>query len=76
MEMLMAEKSVHDLELELVKFQTQQDHLVHSVDKLQADMREVKITLFQAKWILVGGIVVAGLTNSDTLVEALIGFAK
>jgi hypothetical protein len=32
--------------------------------------------LFQAKWILVGGIVVAGLTNSDTLVEALIGFAK
>ena len=72
----MADKSVHDLELELVKFQTQQDHLVKSVDTLQRDMKEVKVTLFQAKWMIVGALVVAGLMNSETLMEAIIGLAK
>ncbi len=72
----MADKSVHDLELELVKFQTQQDHLVKSVNTLQKDMREVKVTLFQAKWMIVGALVVAGLMNSETLMEAIIGLAR
>ena len=72
----MADKSVHDLELELVKFQTQQDHLVKSVDTLQKDMKEVKVTLFQAKWMIVGALVVAGLMNSETLMSAIIGLAK
>ena len=72
----MADKSVHDLELELVKFQTQQDHLVKSVDTLQKDMKEVKVTLFQAKWMIVGALIVAGLMNSDTLMNAVIGLAK
>ena len=76
MEVLMADKSVHDLELELVKFQTQQDHLVKSVDTLQRDMKEVKITLFQAKWMIVGALVVAGLMNSETLMQAIIGLAR
>jgi len=76
MEVLMADKSVHDLELELVKFQTQQDHLVKSVDTLQRDMKEVKVTLFQAKWMIVGALVVAGLMNSETLMQAVIGLAK
>jgi hypothetical protein len=74
--MLMADKTVHDLELELVKFQTQQDHLVESVDKLKDDMKEVKITLFQAKWMIIGALLVAGLMNSDTLMESIIGLAK
>jgi len=72
----MADKSVHDLELELVKFQTQQDHLVKSVDTLQRDMKEVKVTLFQAKWMIVGALVVAGLMNSETLMQSIIGLAK
>jgi len=72
----MADKSVHDLELELVKFQTQQDHLVKSVDTLQRDMKEVKVTLFQAKWMIVGALIVAGLMNSETLMTAIIGLAK
>ena len=76
MEVLMADKSVHDLELELVKFQTQQDHLVKSVDTLQRDMKEVKVTLFQAKWMIVGALVVAGLMNSETLMQSIIGLAK
>jgi len=72
----MADKSVHDLELELVKFQTQQDHLVKSVNTLQKDMREVKVTLFQAKWMIVGALVVAGLMNSETLMQAIVGLAR
>ena len=72
----MADKIVHDLELELVKFQTQQDHLVESVDKLKDDMKEVKITLFQAKWMIIGALLVAGLMNSETLMESIIGLAK
>lgn len=72
----MANKSVHDLELELVKFQTQQDHLVDSVDLLKEDMKDVKITLFQAKWMIVGALLVAGLMNSDVIMEAIIGFVK
>ena len=66
----MADKSVHDLELELVKFQSQQDHLVDSVDKLQQDMKEVKVTLFQAKWMIVGALIVAGLMVVDGRVAA------
>ena len=42
----MADKSVHDFEMELVKFQTQQDHLVDSVDKLKDDMKEGQDTLW------------------------------
>jgi hypothetical protein len=76
MEMLMADKTVHDLELELVKFQTQQDHLVESVDKLKDDMKEVKVTLFQAKWMIIGALLVAGLMSSDMLMEAIIGLAR
>ena len=72
----MADKSVHDLELELVKFQTQQDHLVDSVDKLQADLKEVKVTLFQGKWMIVGALLVAGLLSSDVLINALLGMAR
>lgn len=72
----MADKSVHDLELELVKFQTQQDHLVDSVDKLQADLKEVKVTLFQGKWMIVGALLVAGLLSSDALINALLGMAR
>ncbi len=72
----MADKSVHDLELELVKFQAQQDHLVVSVDRLQADLKEVKVTLFQGKWMIVGALLVAGLLSSDVLISALVGLAK
>jgi len=74
--MLMAEKTVHEIELELVKFQAQQDHLVSSVDKLQSDMKEIKIAVFQAKWMIVGAIIFAGLMSSETVMEILLGVGK
>jgi len=72
----MAEKTVHEIELELVKFQAQQDHLVSSVDKLQSDMKEIKIAVFQAKWMIVGAIIFAGLMSSETVMEILLGIGK
>jgi len=72
----MAEKTVHEIELELVKFQAQQDHLVNSVDKLQSDMKEIKIAVFQAKWMIVGAIIFAGLMSSETVMEILLGIGK
>ena len=72
----MAERTVHELELELVKFQGQQNHLVDSVDKLQSDMKEIKIAVFQAKWMIVGAIVFASLMNSDLFMQVLLGVVK
>lgn len=72
----MAEKTVHEIELELVKFQAQQDHLVSSVDKLQSDMKEIKIAVFQAKWMIVGAILFAGIMSSETVMEILLGMGK
>ena len=72
----MADKSVHEIGLELGKFQGQQDHLVDSVDKLQADIKEVKVTLFQAKWMIVGALLVAGLMNSELFMEVILGIGK
>ena len=76
MEVLTAEKTVHEIELEMVKFQAQQDHLVTSVDKLQSDMKEIKIAVFQAKWMIVGAIVFAGLMNSELFMEVILGIGK
>jgi hypothetical protein len=39
-------------------------------------MKEVKVTLFQAKWMIVGALLVASLMNSDMLIEALLGLSK
>lgn len=67
----MADKSVHELEVEFTEWKTQQKHIVKRVDELHSDMSDVKKAVFQAKWMLVGGIVFAGLMNSDVFVSML-----
>jgi hypothetical protein len=34
-------------------------------------MKEVKKAVFQAKWMLIGAVVVIGLTNSGSLLELI-----
>jgi len=68
---LVADKSVHELEVEFTEWKTQQKHIVKRVDELHSDMTDVKKAVFQAKWMLVGGIVFAGLMNSDVFVSML-----
>lgn len=70
----MADKSLHELEIEFTQWKTQQTHIVQRVDQLHNDMSEVKKAVFQAKWMLVGALVVMGLMNSDAFVDFLIGF--
>ena len=67
----MADKSVHELEVEFTEWKTQQKHIVKRVDELHSDMTDVKKAVFQAKWMLVGGIIFAGLMNSDVFVSML-----
>jgi len=67
-----ADKSVHELEIEFTEWKTQQKHIVKRVDELHADMTDVKKAVFQAKWMLVGGIIFAGLMNSDAFVALLL----
>jgi hypothetical protein len=68
----MADKSLHDLEIEFTQWKTQQTHIVQRVDQLHTDMSEVKKAVFQAKWMLVGAVVVMGIMNSETFVELLV----
>jgi hypothetical protein len=67
----MADRGVHDLEIEFTEWKTKQDHLVRHVDELHDDMKEVKKAVFQAKWMLIGAVVVIGLTNSGSLLELI-----
>ena len=46
------------------------------VDELHSDMSDVKKAIFQAKWMLVGGVVFAGLMNSPVLVDILSSVGK
>jgi len=72
----MADKSLHELEIEFTQWKTQQTHIIQRVDQLHTDMSEVKRAVFQAKWMLVGAVVVMGLMNSDSFVDFLIGFGS
>lgn len=66
-----ADKSLHELEIEFTEWKTQQKHIVDRVDSLHDDMSEVKKAVFQAKWMLIGALVFAGLMNSDALINLL-----
>lgn len=69
---LVADKSLHELEIEFTEWKTQQKHIVDRVDSLHDDMSEVKKAVFQAKWMLIGALVFAGLMNSDALINFLV----
>ncbi len=72
----MAEKTVHELEIEFTEWKTNQKHLIDSVDSLQSSVKEVKIAVFQGKWMIVGALVFASLVNSDVLMGILMNFGS
>jgi hypothetical protein len=67
----MADKDLHDLEIEFTEWKTQQKHIMSKVDELHSDMTDVKKAVFQAKWMLAGALVLAGVLSSDNLVEII-----
>ena len=72
----MAGKTVHELEIEFTEWKTNQKHLIDSVDSLQSSVKEVKIAVFQGKWMIVGALVFAGLVNSEVLMGILMNFGS
>lgn len=66
-------KTLHELELEITELRTNQAHIRSTVDSLHLDMKDVKKAVFQAKWILVGGIVFGGFVNIDALLRFVSG---
>lgn len=66
-----ADKSLHELEIEFTEWKTQQKHIVDRVDQLHTDMSDVKKAVFQAKWMLVGALFFAGIMSSDAFVQFL-----
>ena len=67
-----ADKSLHELEIEFTEWKTQQKHIVDRVDQLHTDMSDVKKAVFQAKWMLVGALVFAGMMNSEAFMELIL----
>lgn len=74
--MFVADKSLHDLEIEFTEWKTQQKHIVNRVDELHRDMGDVKKAVFQAKWMIIGAMVFAGLMNSEALISMLINLGS
>jgi len=71
-----ADKSLHELEIEFTEWKTQQKHIVDRVDQLHSDMTDVKKAVFQAKWMLVGALIFAGLMNSDAFMQVLLSLGQ
>lgn len=69
--MFVADKSLHELEIEFTEWKTTQKHIVDRVDGLHKDMGDVKKAVFQAKWMLVGALVFAGLMNSEAFIAMI-----
>jgi|TARA_R110000772_G_scaffold261869_1_gene380564 hypothetical protein len=72
----MSDPELHELKIEFTEWKTQQKHIMSKVDELHSDMSDVKKAIFQAKWMLVGGVVFAGLMNSPVLVDILSSVGK
>ena len=67
----MSDPELHELKIEFTEWKTQQKHIMSKVD-----VSDVKKAIFQAKWMLVGGVVFAGLMNSPVLVDILSSVGK
>jgi hypothetical protein len=68
-------KTIHDLEVEFAEWRAQQRHLVETVDTMHSEMKEVRKAVFQAKWMLIGGLAIAGVMNSDLFMSLVLNFA-
>jgi hypothetical protein len=70
MEVLM-EKNVQSLQIEFAEWKSKQDYLVKHVDELRADMTDIKRSVFQAKWMMIGALTMIAVSNTGTITELL-----
>jgi|TARA_B110000503_G_C7074286_1_gene382236 hypothetical protein len=70
MEVLM-EKNVQSLQIEFAEWKSKQDYLVKHVDELRADMTDIKRSVFQAKWMMIGALTMIAASSTGILTQLL-----
>jgi|TARA_R110000824_G_C15184022_1_gene674060 hypothetical protein len=65
------EKNVQSLQIEFAEWKSKQDYLVKHVDELRSDMTDVKRSVFQAKWMIIGALTMIAVSNTGTITELL-----
>ncbi len=65
------EKNVQSLQIEFAEWKSKQDYLVKHVDELRADMTDIKRSVFQAKWMMIGALTMIAVSNTGTITELL-----
>ena len=65
------EKNVQSLQIEFAEWKSKQDYLVKHVDELRSDMTDVKRSVFQAKWMMIGALTMIAVSNTGTITELL-----
>ena len=65
------EKNVQSLQIEFASWKSKQDYLVKHVDELRAEMTDIKRSVFQAKWMMIGALTMIAVSNTGTITELL-----
>jgi hypothetical protein len=65
------EKNVQSLQIEFAEWKSKQDYLVKHVDELRADMTDIKRSVFQAKWMMIGALTMIAASSTGILTQLL-----
>tara|TARA_R100001244_G_C5164385_1_gene131297 strand:- start:564 stop:803 length:240 start_codon:yes stop_codon:yes gene_type:complete len=63
---------IHSLDVQYTELKVEQSHIASQVDILGQDMKVVKKSVFQAKWMLIGGFFVVVAANNSQVLANLI----
>jgi|TARA_R110000868_G_scaffold132223_1_gene342858 hypothetical protein len=63
---------VHSLDVQYTELKVEQGHIASQVQTLGKDMKVVKKSVFQAKWMLIGGFFVILAANNSQVLASLI----
>ena len=51
-------KNQEEMRIQFYHYATQQHYILDKVNQLEPDVKDIKRTLFQIKWFLLGGVVI------------------
>jgi len=64
--------NVHTLDGQYTSLKVEQGHIASQVETLGKDMKVVKKSVFQAKWMLIGGFFVILAVNNSQVLASLV----
>ena len=59
------------MQIEFAEWKSKQDYLVKHVDELRADMTDIKRSVFQAKWMMIGALTMIAASSTGILTQLL-----